>query len=342
MQGHSNTEAIEINLSKRKNAKFSKLFSPHTPTQEEVILWAHSSDDNGVWRNGGRRGARFAPQAITACFAQMNAEHLKLNQPIMTYDIENKNSQTEYSQNFDFAQKESINSFKKLIDLTPKAKSLIHLGGGHDHVYPLLSAINSLYPHHPIGVINIDAHLDTRTDEVKHSGTPFRQFANQMAKSYKNTSIQASPFHLIQVGIHDYANALSNFKKMDYVTMQVVPQNKSQCPQEMSELCLKYIKQSNVYFDKHFSDHCPIWILSIDADGLDSSIMEAVSAVNHHGLTRSQINQIVDIYKKECLPETKIDIPQILGIYEYNPIYDNLSQKGARSLSSIIYQFLFE
>ena len=31
---------------------------------------------------------------------------------------------------------------------------------------------------------------------------------------------------------------------------------------------------------------------------------------------------------------------QHFGIFEYNPLYDNLSQKGARTLAALIYQIM--
>jgi formiminoglutamase len=53
-------------------------------------------------------------------------------------------------------------------------QNIIHLGGGHDHVYPLLKAIETKYK--KIIILNIDPHCDTRESEHNHSGTPFRQF----------------------------------------------------------------------------------------------------------------------------------------------------------------------
>ena len=45
-------------------------------------------------------------------------------------------------------------------------------------------------------IINFDAHCDTRVDDRSHSGTPFRDF----------DGVAKKPFHLIQIGIHEYAN----------------------------------------------------------------------------------------------------------------------------------------
>ena len=58
-----------------------------------------------------------------------------------------------------------------------KGKKIFHLGGGHDHIYPLLMSLEKTQNYKHLKVLNLDAHLDTRTDEFAHSGTPFRQFA---------------------------------------------------------------------------------------------------------------------------------------------------------------------
>jgi formiminoglutamase len=76
-------------------------------------------------------------------------------------------------------------------------------------------------------------------------------------------------------------------------------------------------------------------VLSIDADGLDGSVMPAVSAVNADGINKIQMAAILDWYKKISNPT------KCLGLYEFNPIYDTLSQVGARYLTSLLYRFIF-
>lgn len=52
----------------------------------------------------------------------------------------------------------------------------IVIGGGNDQSYPNASALLDHYQNKPIGVVNIDAHLDVRPliDGQRHSGCPFR------------------------------------------------------------------------------------------------------------------------------------------------------------------------
>ena len=63
--------------------------------------------------------------------------------------------------------------------------------------------------------------------------------------------------------------------------------------------------------------------------------MEGVSAVNHRGLPYDFIEDVL-LYSIDALN------CQHFGIFEYNPLYENLSQKGARALASLIYQIMDE
>ena len=47
---------------------------------------------------------------------------------------------------------------------------------------------NVLQAHQETKVINLDAHLDTRTDKLKHSGSPFRQISEKINIDAKKAS----------------------------------------------------------------------------------------------------------------------------------------------------------
>ena len=49
------------------------------------------------------------------------------------------------------------------------------IGGGHDIAYAQYLATREVYSDASIGIINIDAHFDTRPDEPPTSGTMFRE-----------------------------------------------------------------------------------------------------------------------------------------------------------------------
>ena len=267
------------------------------------ILFLTSSSDLGVCRNGGRRGARFAPQGILASLNKM-VSPLQMGQ----YSVREVASREGEEENFVEAQKSSGEAIKKIVT-SFKGNTIIHLGGGHDHIFPLLYS----YFHLPsIHVINIDAHLDTRDDPLplSHSGTPFRQVAN----------LYRGKFRLTQIGIHPFANPLSAQQNLNNIEMEIISAH--------GATSFEQLKEKLTYCEEELT------ILSLDCDAMASSTMEAVSAVNPMGLSHSIVADIFSHYHN--LPQGQ----KIYGIYEYNPLFDNLSAKGAASIASLIYQGL--
>ena len=278
------------------------------PSEAESLLLKFSSDI-GTVRNCGRRGSSFAPTAIINI-----VKKLALHTSESWSDIEVSDPEME-ELSFDQAQTDTMRKLETIFESYPKVKKYIYLGGGHDHIYPALKAINS--SRKKIVVINIDAHLDTRTDTFHHSGTPFRQFAHHHIGEFK----------LLQIGIHDFANTRSSMSELPD-TKEVVATFEDIC-----RLTNNFTQNRKVLERMIPYESDALYFFSLDADALDSGIMEGVSAVNHRGLPQLFVEEIL-VYALDVLKTRHF------GFYEYNPIYDNLSQKGARALSSMIYRIL--
>ena len=277
---------IRRQLALRKDdALASSKVPPHA---SDVILHSVHSD-MGVARNGGRRGARFGSQAVLAAFEKMT---LPLDKNVSWGEVEVAEASLD---ELDFTEAQKRESL--LIKIDPN-KINIHLGGGHDHIYPLLTSLQSLDK--PIHVVNVDAHLDTRTDPYFHSGTPFRQFADT----------KTVPFRLTQIGINPFSNARSNYEKLSNTEMSIV---------DCKSLERTIFRQQE------------ITVFSLDCDALSCSFFSGVSAVNPMGLSKKQFYSIWNLYRRS------IAHCPIIGIYEYNPIYDDPSGSGAKFLAAFIY-----
>ncbi len=274
--------------------------------EESAHLLVSSPSDWGVMRNGGKNGARFAPQTLLNNFKKM-AGHSE-NEDWASFTVSH---QKEEELDFPKAQLKSSASIEKLLERNSKLKSLIHLGAGHDHVYPLTRALLSQYE--KVLIINIDAHLDTRADELPHSGTPFRQ----LHREYGDKRIS-----LAQVGIHKFANVQANYEGMDQ--MNILPMDKIKGDRDLMQ-----------WLDKVLVMNQGPLILSLDCDGLDGSIMPAVSAANHFGLNKKQMNIILEASLNYW---NKYQHPRIFGLYEYNPLFDDLHTTSARYLASLIHK----
>ncbi len=286
----------------RESEKLNKIICDDTKKSKNIILT--SSSDVGVMRNLGRNGSRYAPQAV---LAQLKNLQFHQQEPIGIKEVASyENELLDFGQ----AQLAESNEIKKLIHRSP-----IHIGGGHDHIYPLLKACEENFEN--IVVLNIDAHCDTRKSPHPHSGTPFRQFAEETKKN----------FLLYQYGIHFFANSQSTLS-LDKNIMSVTSFNDamklSQNFGTLPAALLSSIKQQ--FNDKTF------FILSLDCDAIDPSIMEGVSAVNHQGLPLAHIKELCNWYKA-------LKCQKAMGIYEYNPVFDR-SSKGSRALASVIYDLL--
>lgn len=282
---------LEIALALRKDESIAS--AEVAPSSASVLI--HSvHTDRGVARNGGRRGARFGCQAILSAFRSLalppgnNRRWAQLVASPPSLD----------KLDFDSAQEKET---ENLLNHWDASKKNFHLGGGHDHIYPLLMALE--VQKKPIHVINIDAHLDTRTDAWAHSGTPFRQFAQK----------KSVPFRLDQIGIHPFCNPESSYQELPHTEMNIV--------KSLDELCLLPEE---------------ITVLSLDCDALSSSFLSGVSAINPKGLTWKELEAVVNLYT-----QTGLKHQPIVGIYEYNPLYDCPSGRGAKFLASFLWEMIF-
>lgn len=280
----------------------------HANIAESNSIFLYAPTDLGVARNGGRRGASFGPKAIMGLVKKM-ASHSDELKPIYEESVSFKEEEQE---NFTSAQQNQVQRIKNALENFTGSK-IFHIGGGHDHVYPLLKAIENIDK--KLIVINIDAHMDTRVDNHPHSGTPFRQFDRETK----------GEFELIQFGVHQFANTKSTITPLQNGKMTAIYFD------EIKKQTENFTTPISDVLDGLMIDKDAIIVISLDTDAIESACMEGVSAVNHEGFPLSIVKDIYNYFRNGKL---------ITGIYEYNPIYDNLSAKGARALASLIYENL--
>lgn len=264
----------------------------------------------GVERNGGRNGARLAPQSFLSYFKKLNKK-ISL-EGFKFLEIEVSDEEAERN-DFHQSQKTETQKIASALNHSSEA-SICHLGGGHDHIYPLLSALGKRFK--KVIVINIDAHADTRTDTEYHSGTPFRQFASEYQ----------GEFSLYQVGLHEFANSLS--------TLSPLPNGKSEILWK-NQLTDSFIRDEFFLSIKGQVDKDSAVVFSLDADALSGHEIPGVSAVNGNGISREMLSHLWLQYQQLGFTHKPI-----MGIYELNPVYDSLSMLSMRTLASFVYETL--
>ena len=297
------SESLKVSISNSKNLQ----------KNDSLILLSPS--DEGVMRNGGRNGTRYAPKSLLAVLSKFNNHSFKSEQIKAITVTTSKKEQKDFNK----AQKECSNTINSIID-DKNIKNIIHIGGGHDQILPLLMAIEKQQTTKNILIINIDAHCDTRIDDNRHSGTPFRNFSE----------ISIKPTHLIQYGIQKQANSKTTLTNLENITsehfniidLKKKTQNFSKVPEDI-------LLSTPFEIDKDTKI-----VISLDCDAIDSSEMQAVSAVNGDGLPYNHVASLIT-YIKNIKQASKY-----FGIYEFNPVYDNINQAGARKISTLIYNYL--
>ena len=253
----------------------------------------------------------YAPEAILSIVKKLAAHNLS-----RWADLELSDQSLE-KVNFKESQTELALKIKHSLLSSVRAQKFIYLGGGHDYIYPIVMALNHFTK--KCVVINLDAHLDTRTDEFPNSGTPFRQLAQDFL----------GDLEIIQLGIHDFANSLSTMSNLKKAREIVATYEDVRVGTKDFTETDKFLARVIPFQEE------TTYVFSLDADAIEAGVMEGVSAVNHRGLPYDFIEDVL-LY---AIDELKC---QHFGIFEYNPVYDNLSQKGARALAALIYQIMDE
>jgi formiminoglutamase len=274
----------------------------------EVIM-INSPSDIGVIRNGGRQGSFLGPKVLVNELSKFQ----KSSHEVKSLQIKQVTKLEDEIKDFESSQNEQYNNIEKILSNHPKTP-VIHLGGGHDHIFPFLLALENQHPDKSLNIINIDAHLDTRQDTYAHSGTPFRQFDHKAQRK----------FQLTQIGIQNEANTKENFTPLSkgVMNIELISKPSPQRAEQLSHLLEKCIMQGD-------------WvnILSIDLDILDASEFKSCSAVNPSGLLFSEIEKIINTFMNNKLNK-------YFGFYEYNPLYDDLSNSDGKKIAWLLNQIV--
>lgn len=143
--------------------------------------------DDGVWRNGGRRGAKEAPPEIRRQVYKLPAPE-QIDGKI--FDLGDLRIRSQLEETHD-------NLAAVLVHILKSGKKAIVLGGGNDISYPDCLALSQVYK--DILAFNIDSHLDLRQADAPHSGTPYRQLLDEK---------HLLPARFYEIGIKPEANAM--------------------------------------------------------------------------------------------------------------------------------------
>ncbi len=286
-----------------------------TKTKENSWTLLGYPDDEGIQVNGGRTGARLAPDTIRNYLYRMTLPALKESKAKpQLFDLGNIEIAGKLEERHAFAQ----NCVKEILEANKKP---ITLGGGHDYGFPDAAAFieynlkkSSLRPI----VMNFDSHLDVRpTNQGFHSGTPFYRLLEKFHEK----------IDFFEVGIQPQCNSISH---------KSWAQNHSAMILELFSvegLDLLSAIQSSLKSDKReiFSSR-PLWI-SLDIDVFRNSEAPGCSQSFATGLLLQEVLPVLGYLN------SNFDL-QGIGIYEVSPTLDQ-DDRTSKLAALILFHIIF-
>lgn len=272
--------------------------NPETYAEANVVILGCPQDE-GVRRNKGRIGAAQAPDEIRRSLYKLVIPE---NDNLRLFDAGNTIIQDTLEATHD------IHS-QIVQQIISDGKCIISLGGGNDVSYAdcsgLAQAVESVL------AINVDAHFDVRADDIRNSGTPYRQLL-------EDGFIKGENFY--EVANMSMVNSASY---RDYLL------NKNATIIPLETLRAQGIEQT---FKEILKNDAEAIFAGLDMDVVNVSYAPGVSAINVLGLTAHEFCQIAAIAGDDSRT-------RIFEITEVNPTYD-IDSRTARLAATAIHTFL--
>ncbi|TDM07696.1 formimidoylglutamase [Macrococcus lamae] len=251
-------------------------------SEAKVALLGYAVDE-GVRLNKGRTGAAAGPDAIRQAFAGL---------PVVNHiNVKDAGNIQHDSGQLISTQQEYAERAAELMTQHPMT---FLLGGGHDIAYAQYLAMKQVFPHQSIGVINIDAHFDTRHVGESTSGTSFSQIIDDDDQAgYLVLGIQPSGNTR---ALFDYAET----HDVSYVLAEAFDDGIS------DEVSAKI---------QQFIEHYDVILFTLCMDVIDSAFAPGVSAPAVLGLSSHVVAKLAG----KIAASDKVSS---VSIAEMNPTYD--------------------
>lgn len=276
--------------------------------------------DQGVRRNLGRVGAKFAPPAIRQTFAKLPITPIlqdkfnKADYGLLLADAGDVICHDNDSLMPDVLEQTQALYSQQVSDIIQQGSLAIGIGGGHAIAYAsymgLWQALNNdskLDENTPkasqsnapkIGIINFDAHLDIRNAPKGTSGTPFRQIA-------EHNQAHDQPFHYCAIGISQFSNTAALFDRADELGVTIISDDN--CARDSWENSAKQLNE--------FIDQVDVLYITIDMDAFPASIVPGVSAPAAKGISLDFAERCLEV----IFASGKV---KMADFAEINPTYD--------------------
>lgn len=276
--------------------------------EAQVHLWGYA-DDEGIELNGGRPGAKEAPDSIRKAFYKMTPGSLldRKKPGLKIWDAGNLSTKAPLSERHEQAALKMRQSLEQ-------KKFVLTLGGGHDYGYPDAKGFMEVFKKSkkkPV-VINFDAHMDVRPlDKGLTSGTPF----------YRLLDEYGDDLHFFEVGIQEHCNSRDHINWCEDKGGKILYQNDIE-----KKGLLPLMKKALLKYKSH-----PTFI-SVDIDGFSSAVAPGCSQSWPTGIEAAPFFATLNYIFQH------LDVKN-LGIYEVSPPLD-VGPLTSRLAALILYRSL--
>ncbi|MDV6271036.1 formimidoylglutamase [Rhodococcus globerulus] len=265
------------------------------------------ASDEGVRRNKGRRGAAAGPDALRSALASM-----ALAEPLPLADA---GTVAVIGEALESGQAALGRAVTAALDA---GRLPVVLGGGHEVAYGTYLGVagSHLRQQHPrLGILNLDAHFDLRSDPVPSSGTPFRQIDE--AEKFVGAS------HRYDVlGISQPSNTAGLFDTAERLGVRYLPDDR----------CGVADRAVVDDFVTEFLDDVDIVYLTIDLDVLPAAVAPGVSAPAAYGVPLETIQRVCD----RVSSSGKL---AVVDVAELNPSLD-VDNRTARTAARLVHRIV--
>jgi formiminoglutamase len=225
--------------------------------------------DEGVRRNHGRPGAALAPHEIRQCLYRLTPWDAENNIDLAVYHpVDMGNVRVAGS-----LEESQADLGVVVSSILAQGAIPVVIGGGHETAYG--HYLGYIAGSRPVGIINIDAHLDVRpclSGQRGHSGSPFRQ-----ALEHPTEPLPGKRYICLGAQPHAVSRAHWQYARKQGCTVRW-------CHELRDSLEQQFLRE----IDQLSSAGCQVYV-SLDADVIQLADVPGVSAPNPTGLTGAAV-----------------------------------------------------
>lgn len=291
-----------------EHLRWHQAIRPYDPqTSESRCVLIGFASEEGVRRNKGRLGAAAGPQALRGALSSM-----ALADPLV---LEDAGTIAVTDDDLESGQARLGRAVTTAID---SGRLPVILGGGHEVAYGTYLGVAACQPRRTLptlGIFNLDAHFDLRSDPIPSSGTPFRQALEAEREA-------RTPARYDVLGISQPSNTTALFDTALRLGVHHL----------LDEDCgpTDYTKVDTFVTD--FLEAVDLVYLTIDLDVLPAAVAPGVSAPAAYGVPLETIQRVCD----RLTASGKL---VAVDVAELNPSLD-IDNRTARTAARLIHRIV--